>query len=195
MQHHGSPTRLVDITYSIYVALYFALWKYKAGQKAAVWCFNNKWLIAGWNEAPPPGYKRELDRDNEGRYIKLFKIVFESNKPKVYLINPYPLPEQLVLQQGGFLMPLDITSSFMENLWHMPPHPRGMKGRRKVDLRIVKLKLQFNESDLKEVRYRLHRMNINNATLFPGLDGFARSLHDHIPFTEQRAGFKKGFKK
>jgi hypothetical protein len=193
MQHHGSPTRLLDITYSIYVALYFSLWNYSPNDIAALWCFNIDWLHAGWNENPPRGYAKEFDSDLEGRYLKLFNIVLHHRKPKVYVVNPYVFPERLVLQQSGFLLPLDVTKPFMDNLASMPLDPRGMTPNKNGNHRVLKLQLMFTERALDEVRYRLLRMNINNATLFPGLDGFARSLKDRLPFEEQRAGIKKGF--
>lgn len=43
MQHHGAPTRLLDWSYSIYVAAYFALEEAKSD--CAVWALNTKWLF------------------------------------------------------------------------------------------------------------------------------------------------------
>jgi hypothetical protein len=43
MQHHGAPTRLLDFTYSIYVAAYFAL--ESADADAAVWAVNAPWAL------------------------------------------------------------------------------------------------------------------------------------------------------
>ncbi len=193
MQHHGAPTRLLDITYSIYVALYFALWDYHAEEEAALWCLNANWLIYGWNQNLPEGYKQEFDRDRNGRYLQLFNIVLGHRRRKVYIINPYYFPERLVLQQAGFLMPLDIRFPFMTNLLSMPISPKDSHGKAFSGKRIVKIRIHLSQNKLDEVRYRLLRMNINNATLFPGIDGFARSLRDRFPFEEQRSGLKPGF--
>ena len=42
MQHHGAPTRLLDFSYSIYVAAYFAFER-SVGKYAAVWSIDARW--------------------------------------------------------------------------------------------------------------------------------------------------------
>lgn len=43
MQHHGAPTRLLDFTYSIYIAAYFAT--ESADGDSAVWAINAEWAV------------------------------------------------------------------------------------------------------------------------------------------------------
>jgi hypothetical protein len=45
MQHYGAPTRLIDWTYSVYVALYFSLRGYNENDSDHVlWAINLRWL-------------------------------------------------------------------------------------------------------------------------------------------------------
>src|SRR5260370_32946104 len=45
-------------------------------------------------------------------------------------------------------------------------------------------KIVIPSSARPEILRELHRMNINYATLFPGLDGFARSLNTNVTISE-----------
>lgn len=198
MQHHGAPTRLLDITFSAYIALYFALQEHEIGSEAAIWCMDREWLDVGWDSLAPRGFHREYHRDRDGTFIKLFDIVLRDTRAKVYVLNPFQLPERLSLQQGGFVVPIDVTKPFMENLLAMPTDP-VYKGRRVPSgPRIIKVRIAFRKDGegkraYTDVMNQLLRMNINRASLFPGLDGYAASLKERMLFPEQIGAYKKGY--
>jgi hypothetical protein len=44
MRHYGAPTRLLDWTYSLYVALFFSLAESNVKKPATVWALDTAWL-------------------------------------------------------------------------------------------------------------------------------------------------------
>jgi hypothetical protein len=178
MQHHGAPTRLLDFTYSIYVAAYFAL-EY-ADTACAVWAVNGPWTLQESVRLFRRSSKRKTDID---RMLRMFtendepairRLFFEP--PHVHLVspvNPFRLNERLRTQKGVFLCPGTPQRPFIDNLaalsdWRNGDHILKI---------VIPAKLR------REAIQHLNTMNINNTSLFPGLDGFARSLGVfHISF-------------
>jgi hypothetical protein len=87
--------------------------------------------------------------------------------------NPmYYLSQRMVAQQGKFLCPGDVREKFDVNL-------KNMEGWHLTD-NVLKIKLDLDAAALKSFTHILGRMNVNSAVLFPGLDGFAKSLHEQL---------------
>ncbi len=78
-----------------------------------------------------------------------------------YIGHPFELNTRLVVQQGVFLVPGNVTVPYEENL--------GALGDRTGNAE--RLTLRLNVDELKNARLQLRRMNVSEATLFPGLDG------------------------
>jgi hypothetical protein len=88
MQHHGAPSRLLDFTYSVYVAAYFAV--EEADDDSVVWAINGPWALqraaallkaAGKNQTESM-FKPFMDKDE-----KLAESLFMS-KPYVTAVWP-----------------------------------------------------------------------------------------------------------
>ena len=99
----------------------------------------------------------------------------------VCLENPWKLSvtSRLIVQQGGFLCPSDPSAPFEDNL-------KAMTGWNS-DKNVVKLVLNFEAKERRYALEQLHRMNISDASLFPGLDGFARSFKQRLEFYSSMA--------
>jgi len=71
----------------------------------------------------------------------------------------------------------DIRTSFCKNL-------KAMDGWQLKE-NVFKLYLDFDNNRKKAAVRTLKRMNVSSTVLFPGLDGFARSLGEELPFYDE----------
>ena len=172
MQHHGTPTRLLDVTYSIYVAAYFAV--EEAEGDSAIWAIDAVWakkrsidLLEDAGKDSTALTKMTMDDDGEITKLLMTKPYVTAAVP----MNPFRLNERLRVQQGAFLIQGDISKPFDENF--------GALLRNRNTDKIIKIKIPARL--LPEARACLWSMDISRATLFPGLDGFARSLGINHP--------------
>lgn len=149
MQHHGAPTRLIDFTWSPYVAAFFAL--EKATEKAAVWALN-----PGMMENITSSERLPLDT---------------GSKNSLWYGEPFILNQRLVAQQGTFVIARSLTEPIDEIV------------DRLVNAKQVLAKFILPVATVrKEAMRSLYRMNITQRTLFPGIDGFARSMGYELEF-------------
>lgn len=163
MQHHGAPTRLIDFTWSPFVAAFFAL--NQATKKSVVWAIY-----------PATFYYQDRIELNDGTviepenfwpdsYDKFKKYYLTKNVPFVVLGEPDAMNDRLIAQSGTFAIPSVIDKPLEEILLNYP----------KSDNIIVKFVLDTKEIRDEAMSY-FHVTNINESTLFPGIDGMARSL-------------------
>lgn len=154
MQHHGAPTRLVDLTWSPYVAAFFALEASVAD--AAVWAINAPAL---GTFAYGPHFEPSQRPPSPEQILKSEGI---RGRNAVAIGEPYFKNRRLIAQSGTFALSVDITRPIDDIL----AEREGV---------IAKLVLRGPELR-KQALSELYRMNITYATLFPDLDGLARSL-------------------
>ncbi len=159
MQHHGAPTRLLDFTKSPYVAAFFAF--ERATEEVAVYALNTPAL---WDAAPrfDAGLTRDvIDPRQPGVYQRLYAV---NRHPMLWFGEPLEMDARLVAQSGLFVIPgvLDLPLEAI-----LQQYPDGAHMLRKFVL---------PASAREEAMRALYRMNVTSATLFPDLDGLARSM-------------------
>jgi hypothetical protein len=111
--------------------------------------------------------------DDKQRNDTAFDNLYQGGSKQFVLHdNPLPLPERLSIQQGIFLCPASIRTPFNSNLKAMS------RFEKRENIPKVTLNLSLDERYI--FMRKLRRMNISSAALFPGLDGFCRSLGEHI---------------
>jgi hypothetical protein len=159
MQHHGAPTRLIDFTWSPYVAAFFALERTLAD--GVVWAMNPARVDSSRN------VKRiRVDPRIHGNFSRYF---LSGTRRFIWMGEPHTMNRRLIAQSGTFAVPgvLDVP---VEDI---------LRARDQENI-LAKIVLA---NAVREVGMReLYRMNITYATLFPDLDGLARSMRYELEF-------------
>lgn len=206
LQHHGGVTRLLDLTRSLYVAAFFALESTDtdAAVWAFDQRYMQNWFRRqasdGELESIPDlaqtlgDTASHLDSVNSGAILLANHLIGSPNERLgAVAVVPSLGNERITAQQGLFLFSLNRASSLEASLCHVlgiddcsrlpmegvadgtslldklrdavkPIYPAVVKVVIPVDLRL-------------RILHDLRRMNITAASLFPGVDGFARSLN------------------
>lgn len=169
-QHYGLPTRLLDWTYSPFVAMHFAT--------ADIDTFNVDGVIWAVNYVKthnilPEKLSRKLEE--EGANVFTVEMLFESIKsltelenlssdPFILFFEPPSIDDRIVNQFAFFSMSSDsrvVLNSWLED---------KMDFWRKI---VIPAKLKW------EIRDKLDQANITERVLFPGLDGLTKWLSRH----------------
>ena len=166
-KHHGLPTRLLDWTYSPYVAMHFATHNVRDfEQDGAIWCVDYRQT----NELLPRRMRKILEEDDANIFTTemlnrtattLDEFDTMGHDDFVVFFEPPSLDERIVNQFALFSLPSSARLS-LEDLLH-----RREGTYRRV---IIPAALKW------EIRDKLDQANITERVLFPGLDGLSQWL-------------------
>ncbi len=168
-QHHGLPTRLLDWTYSPFVAMHFMTADLSQIDKdGVIWCVNfmeiQKWL--------PKKLTDILDREYSNVFtIEMLQEDFrdfreldhkETQEDFVLFFEPPSLDQRIVNQVAlfSFMSRPDVSLDD----W--------LKTRASDDQELYK-RIIIPKRLKWEIRDKLDQANINERVLFPGLDGLS----------------------
>lgn len=159
MQHHGASTRLLDFSKSPFVSAFFAL--ESADMDVAVFALNTPTL---WHAAPtsdPTLTRSRIDPRAAGNFERYF---LGNRLPVLWFGEPSEMDSRLIAQSGLFVIPGVLDKPLDDIL--------DEYGGSDTLLKKFVLPLSMRH----EAMHALYRMNVTYATLFPDLDGLARSV-------------------
>jgi hypothetical protein len=165
-KHHGLPTRLLDWSYSPYVAMHFATHNFKDfGEDGAIWCVD----YTKTNQLLPRALRKQLEGDDANIFTaEMLNRVATSlgefdalgHDEFVLFFEPPSLDERIVNQFALFSIPSRPDLKLEDLLNRAEAHRRI----------VIPAALKW------EVRDKLDQANITERVLFPGLDGLSQWL-------------------
>jgi hypothetical protein len=156
------------------VAAFFAL--ERTTVDAAVWAFNLPLMWQNSNRAIDGVNMRDADPREPG----IFDEVYANNEHSfAWQGDPFRMPQRVVAQSGTFLVMGNVHRTVQE-IFDGYPTPKGGTPLENALL----IQFVFDTAKVRaDAMESMYSMNITQSTLFPGLDGLARSMHYEFEYS------------
>ncbi len=170
-QHHGLPTRMLDWSYSPYVALHFATQNLEHYDcDAVIWCVN---YVQAHRSLPRKLQMRLTQERSNAFTVEMFNDTVNSlsaleklsKRDFIVFLEPPSFDDRIVNQYSIF--------SMMSAPDAQPADWFSGKRQHLLCRLIIPAELKW------EVRDKLDQANVTERVLFPGLDGLSRWLRRH----------------
>lgn len=194
IRHFNGATRVIDMTNSFFIALFFALGKSLPKDKETyyIWCIDKVWLEHRYKEFMPLEIKKMFkEYDDFGKdvriqdailnYVPNLKKSFEKYKKNekderykhefcsVINIEPFYKNSRLIRQKSLFLMPTNPYRTFRDNLFNMVRDDDDT-------YHILRIAVECDRTSAILIQKVLDGMNINGSVLFESLEGICETL-------------------
>ncbi len=164
MQHHGAPTRLLDWCASPYVAAYFAVVGHP-DSPGALWWVHTHTVHSAMAE-------KYEGTDIPKRASLIPNQFLRAGAPPVLIfVSRNNKTVRMVAQQGLFSISRQVLGDHGNMVGECIPEDSSQELFRKVVI---------PESQKSTFLRKLRHLNITASSLFPGLDGLARSVDELI---------------
>lgn len=158
MQHYSCPTRLLDWSESLFVALYFAVSSsFNSDASIFIW-HHNTYLKHLENQYPNIKFDSENLLNSE---LPDFLTPIVSRKKN----------ERLLRQQGVFSVSNNILKDHDEIIIETAKTQNSKSGL---------FKFRIPKEQKLEFLIRLRKMNITSESLFPGMDGMGKTINESL---------------
>src|SRR5690606_23578918 len=163
MQHHHAPTRLLDWTYSPWVALYHCA-RNDSAHTGYIWAFDQRAFSRLYANDMESWINRLLEVPERMEYIEFLETI---NQEVLVPLSMIRATRRMIAQQGvyTFAAPADADHAVLIG---------------KIGPNINNIVIQLPASLKPEVLDLLRTMNIMGATLFPGLDGIGLGITEKM---------------
>ena len=191
IRHFNGATRVIDMTNSFFVALFFALGRSLPEDKETyhIWCIDKVWLEHRYKEFMPLEIRKMFkEYDDFGKdvriqdailnYVPNLKKTCEKNEKderyrhefrSVINIEPFYKNSRLVRQKSLFLMPTNPYRTFEDNLFNMVLDDDDT-------YHILRIAVECDRTSAILIQKVLDGMNINGSVLFETLEGICETL-------------------
>lgn len=168
-QHHGLPTRLLDWTYSPYVALHFATAELdKYDRDGIIWALKYEALIGYL----PEELSCELHRVGSNSFTStmlnnVYKTLNELSDEKAEFTVAFESPslDNRIVNQFAIFTFMSHADSLLDKWLEDKPE--------------LYFRIRIPAEMKWEIRDKLDQVNINERVLFPGFDGLSKWLKRH----------------